>query len=117
MQATSSKLSFLQILLVVAVLITAAVHFTLGVRDLGQALGILFILNALGYIGLTAAYLLPIGFLQPFHPAIRWILMGYAALTLVLFFIVNGFKLDAVSGITKFVEVCLIILVWLDGRR
>jgi len=86
----------------------------------------LFILNGLGYLGLLGAYVLPIRLFQQRHAWVRWVLIGYAILTIVAwiwiyviqFVILGGtpfFSRDAVYGIpAKVAEAILIALLWSD---
>ncbi|MGL4649130.1 MAG: hypothetical protein ACRC1H_06965, partial [Caldilineaceae bacterium] len=46
----------------------------------------MFTLNGLGYLALVAALYLPLGFLRRRRALIRWVLIGYTALTLFLWF-------------------------------
>ena len=116
MQATSaSKISIALMILCAA--ITAAVHLFLGVRDLSTPFGIAFVLNGLGFIGLTGLYLLPLDALRPFRALLRWGLIGFSAVTFVLYFVFNGLKIDAISGITKAAELALIGLLLTSRRR
>lgn len=50
---------------------------------------IMFTLNGLGYLALLAAYFLPIPFLQQRHNLVWWALVGYTALTLILWVIMG----------------------------
>lgn len=90
-------------------LITAVIHLILGV----QAADILFLLNGLGYIGLVGMLYLPLAFLAGYKGYIRWALIGYTALTIILYFAFQG--ADAFTSIfglfTKAVEVALIGLL------
>lgn len=98
--------------IILAAAITAGIHLFLGLR-FGDAL---FLLNALGYVGLTSLFLIPLKFLQPFREWIRWILIAYSALTILLWAVMNG-SLD-VPGITaKSAEILLIFLLWVDRRK
>ena len=90
----------------ITTLITAVIHLSLG--------GTLFILNGLGFIGLGAALLLPIPFLQPWKEAVRWLLAGYTLLTIILYFIFhpNGsWQQDGLGVATKFIEILLLLLL------
>jgi len=64
-------------------LATVGIHLYLGL-GFGNTL---FVLNALGYLGLLAALQLPIPQLARFRPIARWALLGYAALTIALWFL------------------------------
>lgn len=50
---------------------------------------IMFTLNGLGYLGLLGAYFLPIPFFQQRHNLVWWVLIGYTALTIVLWVIMG----------------------------
>ena len=116
MKTTSASFGLVSVLIAVAALITAVIHLFLGIRDISSPLGILFVLNGLGYIGLTTAFLFPFSFLAPVQPLIRWILAGFAGLTFILYFVFNGIALDAASGAAKGAELVLIVLL-MFGRR
>ena len=116
MQATpASKITIALTILCAAV--TAVVHLVLGVRDLSTPFGIVFVLNGLGFIGLTGLYLLPLEALRPFRALLRWGLIGFSAVTFILYFVFNGLKIDAISGVTKAAELALIGLLLNDRRR
>lgn len=92
---------------------TAIIHLVLGVLNLPND-GALFVLNGIGYFVLIAGfYFVPQ--LAGQRAIIRWILMGFAALTIILFFVINPDPLGSILGlITKVIEVILIVLLWLD---
>jgi hypothetical protein len=83
-------------------------------------------LNALGYLGLLAAYFLPIGFLQRMHRSVQWALLAYVSLTILAWIViwvgmnvvaagVPFFSLDSLYGVpAKLVEVALLFLLWRD---
>jgi hypothetical protein len=99
-------------LLVLAALVTTAIHLYLGLKFND----VLFLFNAAGFVGLTAAYLLPWEFLNRTRELARWTLIGYSALTIVLWAIING-NPDFIGLTTKAAEGLLIILLLLDRRR
>lgn len=74
----------------------------------------LTILNGLGYLALIAAlYFVPP--LAGMRPLIRWALIGYTALTFVLYFFIDSDPFTNVLGLaTKAMEVVLIILLFMD---
>jgi hypothetical protein len=92
-------------------LATAAIHLYLGL-SFGNTL---FVLNGLGYLGLLAVLQLPIPQLARFRGAARWALMGYAALTIVLYFIDNPGM--TIGYVDKVIEVALIALLLADTYR
>ena len=114
MDKSPSKFSLVQLVMLAAALTAAAIHLYLGLKFAD----VIFVLNGIGYIGLVGMYLLPINFLKPFHNLIGWALMGYSALTIILWAIMNG-KPDPVGLLALGVEAAIIVTVLLDmrGRR
>jgi hypothetical protein len=136
----------LQIAIIVLVLITALIHLQRGIgmsaggppgggpppgggggpagpppggfnimQALPLPLPVLFLLNGIGYLTLVTALFLPS--LRRFQPIVRWLLIGFAALTIVMYFAVAGFRLNPIGIFDKIVEIALIILLLIDGRR
>ena len=105
-----TKITPIQVGIIVLGLATAAIHVTLLFPDT------LFILNALGYLTLLGLYFLPVGLFQKYHSLVRW---GFIAFTLVtiLAWVAMGDKGMMLGWITKGIEVALIVLLFLDGRR
>lgn len=98
-------------------LATATVHLVLGVQLIsfgGGALGVIFVLNFVGYVGLTALLYLPVRALDPYRGAIRTALIAYTALTVVLW-IFFGTK-DVVGYLNKLNELLLIALLVVEAR-
>ena len=99
-------------------LATAVIHLYLAFTAIpyyGLNFGVmLFILNGLGYLGLLAALQLPIPQLARFRSAARWALVGYAALTIVLFFLMAPWY-DIIGYVDKAIEVVLIALLIADA--
>lgn len=92
-------------------LATAYIHFTLG--------GLLFLLNAAGYLGLAA--LVAIGAVVN-HPVVRrfdWLprigLAGYAAVTIAGYLVIGPYF--TLGWIAKGIEVALIGLLAIDVMR
>lgn len=105
-----AKLSSRQMAIVGLTIVTAVIHLVLGIGSSN----LLFILNFVGYIGLVVAlYFLPQ--LAGQRPLVRWVLVGYTALTVILYFVMNPDALTSVLGlVTKAVEVVLIFLLLTD---
>jgi hypothetical protein len=61
-----------------------------------------------------ALYLPP---LARFQRLVRWLLIIFAVVACILYFVVNGFHLQAISIIDKVAELALIILLLIDDRR
>ena len=98
---------------------TAVIHLYLAlsaVASMGVNFGImLFILNGLGYLGLLAVLQLPIRQLARFRSAARWALIAFAALTIVLFFIMAPKPYTILGYVDKAIEVALIALLLADA--
>jgi hypothetical protein len=93
--------------IVVLALSTAYIHSTLG--------GLLFTLNALGYVAAAVAMVIPLALAVRFRWAIRLGLMGYAATTILGWAIQGPYYQTAY--IAKAIEVALIVLVAIDFAR
>ena len=101
----------LRIGIIVLTVVTAAVHLYLVFQGLP-----LFVLNGLGYLALLAALYLPVPRLLPYRNAVRWILVGYTALTIVLWLVITGGISAAIGYMDKVVEVLLIIMLLAEAR-
>lgn len=89
----------------------------------------LFLLNGLGYLGLLAAYFLPIPFFQQKHELVRWALIIYAIVTIVAWLVIwvgfsvirDGipfFSRDSIYGVpAKISELILIGLLVADKPK
>ena len=140
-----SAIGTLQIVIIVLVAITALIHLQRGIgflgggppggaRPAGQGgpppgggggcnimamlpipLPYLFLLNGIGYLVLVGALYLPQ--LRQYQPIVRWLLIAFAAVTIVMYFAIAGVRFNPVGYLTKAVEVVLIILLLIDGRR
>jgi len=75
----------------------------------------LFLLNGIGYLVLVGALYLPQ--LRQYQPIVRWLLIAFAAVTIFMYFAIAGFRFNPVGYLTKVVEVALIVLLLIDGRR
>ena len=112
MQTTATRLGPVQIGIILLALATAAIHFTLLFPD------VMFILNALGYLGLLAAYFLPIPFFREKHGLVRWAFMAFTAVT-ILAWVAMGDKSwpgGALGYFTKTIELVLLALLWQDRK-
>src|SRR5215208_1421262 len=142
-----SAIGTLQIVIIVLVVITALVHLQRGIgflgggppggaRPAGQAgpppggggqggfnimamlpipLPYLFLLNGIGYLVLVTALYLPQ--LRQYQPIVRWLLIAFAAVTIVMYFAIAGLRFNPVGYLTKAIEVVLIGLLLIEGRR
>ena len=97
---------------------TAVIHLYLAftaIGSMGFNFGVmLFILNGLGYLGLLALLQLPIRQLARFRSAARWALIVFAALTIVLFFLMAP-AYPIIGYVDKAIEVALIGLLLADA--
>jgi hypothetical protein len=97
---------------------TAVIHLYLALTAIGSMgfnFGVmLFILNGLGYLGLLAVLQLPIRQLARFRSAARWVLIAFAALTIVLFFLMAP-EYPIIGYVDKAIEVALIALLLADA--
>lgn len=108
----------LAVAIVLLALGTALTHLFLGFQLTsfgGWSLGILFILNGLGYIGLTALLYLPVCALDPYRGVLRYALIAYTALTIVLW-IPFGTK-SGLGYFNKLNELVLIALLVFESRK
>ena len=94
---------------VVLTLMAAIVHISLLFPDP------VFILNGIGYLALLAALYLPVARLVPHRRAVRWALIGYAALT-VLAWVAIGER-TTLGYSTTAGEVALVVLLLMEGGR
>lgn len=117
---TNTRWGALQIGVVVTTLATALIHLWLGVVQisLGMMGGVMFLLNAGGYVGLLAAlYLpLPIEFIAKRRSLVRLALALFAAVTIIAWAFISTDK-DALGFFTKAVEVLLMIFLVLEARQ
>lgn len=122
------KLTGKQIGIIVAVLITSALHFASAFDKVLFPDGPdpLFILNGLGYLGLLGAYFLPIPFFQQRHNLVRLALGAFAIVTIIAWLVIwvgfyvirDGvpfFSHDSIYGVpAKIDELILLALLWND---
>ncbi len=109
------KITGMQIGIIVLTIATALIHLVLAFVYPDPQMMVLFILNAAGFLILLVAYFLPQ--LAGYRNITRWLLIAFAAVTIIGYFVVNGVKMDPLGLITKAIEVALIVLLWLDGRK
>lgn len=95
---------------IVLTLITAFIHLRLGSFGLP-----LFTLNGLGYLVLLLLLYLPFSLLAPYRHIARWALIGYTALTIVLW-IFLGAPYTPTGYFTKLVEIGIIVLLVMEHR-
>ena len=89
---------------------TALIHLYLGLQGFP-----LFILNGLGYLALLAALTLPIPRISQYRNLVRWVLVGYTALTIFLWILVGA--RNAIGYTDKIIEIVLVALLVLEARN
>jgi len=97
----------LRIAVVIVTLGTALIHLQLNFPDP------VFILNGLGYLALLTALYLPR--LARYRNAVRWVLIGYTALTIFLWILIGARA--PIGYIDKAIEVALIVALLLEARN
>lgn len=88
---------------------TALIHLQLNFPDP------VFILNGLGYLALLAALYLPLTQFEDRRDTIRWALIGFTTLTVVLWILFG--ERTPIGYIDKLIEVALISLLLVESRR
>ncbi len=78
-------------------------------------LPILFLLNFIGYIVLVTALYLPV--LRRYQRIVRWLLIVFAAVTIIAWFLVTGGSPNLLAYIDKPIEVALIVLLLIEDRQ
>jgi hypothetical protein len=99
----------LRVGIILLTLATALIHLQLAFPDPA------FILNGLGYLTLLAALYLPVPRLARYRNTVRWVLIGFTALTILLW-VLLGARIP-IGYIDKAIEIVLIVLLLLEARR
>ncbi len=110
---TGSSAAIVRVAIVVLTVATALIHFRQAF--LFPTPDPLFILNGLGYLGLLAALYLPIPQLSGYKNIIRIALIGFTALTFVLYFAINGFFFFPIGYADKAIEAILIVMLVVEA--
>ena len=109
-----------RILIVVLTLITAVIHVYFYTTDpKGGLLFTMFLLNAIGYIGLLGLLYLPLGLPATLHRLVRPFFIGYTILTILLYIIISassGIWSFPWAPVAKVVEVLLVWQLWAEGK-
>lgn len=105
----------LRVFIIVATVITALIHLALGIGGIigGQmdAFTIPFIFNGIGYFALLVMLFLDTPLVgDDDRSVVHWLLIGYAALTFVLYFVFNGFGMPGISAIASKASEAVLIL-------
>lgn len=109
---TKRRFGLLQATIVLAALMTALIHIWLAFQ-FASGVDSVFILNGLGYLGLTALLFLPLP--QGSRNLIRWLLIVYTLVTVVAWLFI-GVR-SPLAYLVKVVELLLIVSLWLDWQR
>jgi hypothetical protein len=99
----------LRVGIVLLTLATALIHLQLAFPDPA------FILNGLGYLTLLAALYMPVQRLARYRNVVRWVLIGFTALTILLWILLGA--RTPIGYADKAIEVVLILLLLLEARR
>jgi len=109
-----------RILIVVLTLITAVIHVYFYTTDpKGGLLFTMFLLNAIGYIGLLGLLYLPLGLPATLHRLVRPVFIGYTILTILLYIIISassGIWSFPWAPVAKVAEVLLVWQLWAEGK-
>jgi hypothetical protein len=111
---TARRFGLLQGAIVLAAVTTALIHIWLAFQFPG-GVDPVFVLNGVGYLGLTALLFLPLPWLAPYRTLIRWVLIGYTLVT-VLAWVFVGVR-SSLAYLDKAVELLLIACLWLDWQQ
>lgn len=98
--------------------LTALVHLWLFYSGVSRGRpNYLFLANSLGYFALLGAFFATRSAKDQVRNLVSYLLMGYAALTIVAWVVMNGGRfLLALSIVTKLAEILLIVMVWMHLR-
>ena len=112
----NTNLSSKQWIAVGLIVATALIHLVLALAFGFDTFSVVFILNGLGYLALGAAlYLLPQFAGQ--RSTIRWILIGFTAVTIIGYFAANWPDIWGPIGVVdKIIEIVLIVLLFQETR-
>jgi len=109
MQKAQTTLGPVQIGILLLALATAAIHIVLAI----PANLTMFYLNGIGYIVLASALFLPQ--FKSYRSLIRWVLIAFTLVTIIGWVAVG--ERSTIAYIDKFIEVALLVLLWLDRGR
>jgi hypothetical protein len=108
-----------RLVIILLTLITAGIHiyfYTLG----NGLLFTMFLLNAVGYLGLLGLLYLPLKLPASLHKWVRPVFIGYTILTIALYFIMNaksGTWSLPLGPVTKVAEAILAWQLWVEGKK
>ena len=108
-----SQSAFTSYGIILLTILTALIHLGLSFQFAGGP-DLIFLLNGLGYLALVAALYAPLPALAKYQSYIRWSLLAYTALTVILWFSFGAST--AIAYIDKTVEIVLIALLWAENQ-
>jgi hypothetical protein len=115
---TTSRIGALQIAIIVLVAVTACIHLSralaMGAPSM-KLFPLIFYLNFIGYAVLVIAHYAPQ--LQRYQRATRWILVAYAAITIIAWVVITQTHSNILGYIDKPVEIALIVLLVIEDQR
>lgn len=122
MNSSKPGMGYQHLSMAVLAIATAVIHIALALKALGvndTTTTVMFSLNGLGYLGLLAAYLLPLPVVSERHGLVRWVFMGFTAVTIVAWIAIGDKTLPAglLGYITKAIELVLLAMLWMDRNR
>jgi hypothetical protein len=112
--STTRRFGLLQGVIVLAAVATALIHIVLAFQFPG-GVDPVFVLNGLGYLGLTLLLFLPLPALDPYRNAIRWVLIAYTLVTVLAWLFVGA--RSPIAYADKSIEILLIACLWLDWQQ
>jgi len=117
MNESRARLSGADSGIIALTVVTAAIHLSRAIAD--PEIRTLFILNGLGYLALLSAMYLSIPWFVGWRKLARWLLIGYAALTIILWgvWVAMSGEATALGIVDKLIEVALIGLLWWQRRQ
>jgi hypothetical protein len=117
METSQTSFGLLQILILLFGLVAGIIHLVvlnLMIYNAEGHIDVLFTLSGLGFLGLLAAYFLPIPIAQQNRNLVRWLLIGLSALTILAWVAIGERTL--LAYVSKIAELGLVITLWLDRR-
>lgn len=118
LSSQDARLGALQIGIILLAAATAVIHLILAFVAPGPLFTPLFILNAIGYLALVAGLYLPLPFARENRGLVRWLLIGFAAVTILAWLIMGdkSWPGGALGYLTKVIELVMIVLLLADRR-
>jgi len=114
-----TRLSMRQIGIIILTVATAIAHLSLSVgaftRSNDITTFIMFGLNGLGYLTLLAATFLPLPVAKDYPKLVRWAFIGFTAVTVIAWVAIGA--RTTLGYVVKLIELTLIALLWLEGRK